>query len=188
MSKDGPLTLAVMLGSLRKASFNGIVARALPGLAPDGVTMAPLGSIGALPIYDADIQAEGFPAEVTAMADAIRAADGLVIVTPEYNYSIPGGLKNAIDWLSRLPNQPFAAKPVALQTASMSPLGGVRSQYHLRQAMVFLDARLLNKPEIIIGAAHTKVDAASGALTDATTIGFIKAQLEAFTAYIRRHG
>ena len=187
MTKDGPISFVVMLGSLRKASFNGIVARSLQALAPDGVTIRMLGSVGALPIYDADIQAEGFPAEVTAMADAVRAADGVIIVWPEYKYSIPGGLKNAIDWLSRLPNQPFAGKPVALQTASMSPLGGVRCQYHLRQSMVFLDARILNKPEVIIGAVHTKVDAAADTLTDETTRGFIKAQLEAFSAYARRH-
>ncbi|BBK29389.1 chromate reductase [Stella humosa] len=187
MSKDGPITFAVMLGSLRKASFNGIVARALPGLAPADVTIQPLASVGALPIYDADIQAEGFPAEVTAMADAVRAADGVIIISPEYNYSIPGGLKNAIDWLSRLPNQPFAGKPIAIQTASMSPLGGVRCQYHLRQSMVFLDARILNKPEVIIGAVHTKVDAATDTLTDETTRGIIKAQLENFAAYARRH-
>lgn len=188
MTEHRPMTFAVLLGSLRKASFNGIVARALPGLAPAGVSILPLGSIGQLPIYDADIQAEGFPPAVTAMADQIRAADGLVIVSPEYNYSIPGGLKNAIDWLSRLPNQPFAGKPIALQTASMGPLGGARCQYHLRQSMVFLDGRILNKPEIFIGAAHTKVDAAAGALTDETTIGFIRAQLDAFATCIRGRG
>jgi chromate reductase len=190
MSMDGdrPLALAVMLGSLRKASFNGIVARALPKLAPDGVAVVPLGSIGELPIYDADLQEQGFPAKVLAMADAIRAADGLVIVSPEYNYSIPGGLKNAIDWLSRLPDQPFAAKPVAIQTASQGPLGGARCQYHLRQSMVFLDALVLNKPEIMIGTVQAKVDQAAGELTDETTIGFIRRQLAAFATFIRRHG
>ena len=98
MADDRPLTFAVLLGSLRKASFNAMVARALPGLAPAGVAVQALGSVRDIPHYDADLQAEGFPAAVTAMADAIRAANALVIVTPEYNYSIPGPLKNAIDW------------------------------------------------------------------------------------------
>src|SRR5690349_9953310 len=106
-----PLTFVTLLGSLRKGSYNGIIARALPALAPEGVTIRPLGSAGDLPHYDADVQAQGWPAAVTAMADQIRAADGVIIVSPEYNYSMPGVLKNAIDWLSRLPEQPFRQKP-----------------------------------------------------------------------------
>ena len=188
MADDRPLTFAVLLGSLRKASFNAMVARALPGLAPAGVTVQALGSVRDIPHYDADLQAEGFPAAVTAMADAIRAANALVIVTPEYNYSIPGLLKNAIDWLSRLPNQPFAGKAIAIQTASMGPFGGVRCQYHLRQSMVFLDGRVLNKPEIAIGAVQTRVDAATGEMTDATTRGLIGQQLAALADFARRQG
>jgi hypothetical protein len=111
MSDQKSLQFVVLLGSLRKASYNAALARALPGLAPGGVTIQPLGSVGMLPIYNADIKAEGFPQPVLAMGDAIAKADGVIIVTPEYNYSIPGGLKNAIDWLSRLPAQPFAGKP-----------------------------------------------------------------------------
>ena len=112
--------------SLRKASFNRMLAEALPGLAPAGMTIKPSPSIE-MPLYNSDIQAQGWPAAATALSDAIRAADGVIIVTPEYNYSLPGGLKNAIDWVSRMPDQPFANKPVALQSASMGPLGGARS-------------------------------------------------------------
>jgi len=87
------------------------------------------------PIYNFDIQdATGFPAEVVAWADAISSADGLIIVSPEYNWSIPGGLKNAIDWVSRMKDQPFKDKPVALQSAAGGILGGSRMQYHLRQS------------------------------------------------------
>ena len=84
------------------------------------------------------------------MAEAIRAADGVIIVTPEYNYSVPGVLKNAIDWLSRLPNQPFAGKPVAIQSASRAVFGGVRAQLHLRHMFVFSTRGVFNRPEVII--------------------------------------
>ena len=184
MGKDG-LQFAVMVGSLRKGSYNAAIARALPALAPDGVTIAPLGSVGDFPLYSADVQAEGFPLAVTAMAEAIRAADGVIFVTPEYNYSIPGALKNAIDWVSRVPNQPFAGKPVAIQSASQGLFGGVGAQLHLRHAFVYLDARALNKPEIIIPLAQNKIDAATGEVTDAATREFLADQLKAFAGFVR---
>src|SRR6266536_1105100 len=127
-------------GSLRRGSYNAMLARNLPALAPAEMTIVPSPPIGTMPLYNFDVQSEqGFPAPVTALGDAIRAASGIMFVTPEYNYSIPGVLKNAIDWVSRLPNQPLAGKPVAIQSASPSVLGGARAQYHLRQMMVFLD-------------------------------------------------
>lgn len=114
------LKVVTLLGSLRKGSFNGMVARTLPGIAPAGMDISALPSIGDIPLYDADIQEEeGFPQRVQEIAQQIREADGVVIVTPEYNYSVPGGLKNAIDWLSRLPEQPLSGKPVLIQTSSM---------------------------------------------------------------------
>ena len=150
-----------------------MVARALPGLAPQGVTIEALPSIRDIPLYDADMQqGEGFPAAVEAIAEQIRQADGVIIVTPEYNYSVPGGLKNAIDWLSRLPNQPLAGKPVAIQTSSMGPIGGARCQYHLRQILVFLDAMVMNKPEFMGGVIQSKVDEQAGELSDQGNAGF----------------
>src|SRR5207237_9613739 len=122
------------------------------------------------------------------LADGIGAADGVIIVTPEYNFSIPGGLKNAIDWVSRLPSQPFAGKPIALQSASPGPLGGGRVQYDLRRAMVFLDAFVLNKPEIFIGNCASKFDEKTGELKDEATRNFIKQQLAAFAKYIKKLG
>jgi chromate reductase len=186
MVDERPLHFVVMLGSLRKASFNAVIARALPALAPEGVSIMPLGSIGDFPLYNHDIQLQGFPTVVLAMADAIRAADGLIVVTPEYNHTIPGALKNAIDWISRLPNQPFAAKPVALQSSSQGLWGGLRAQLALRQMFVYLDGRLLSKPEVIIPQIQTKVDPATGELTDPATRGFIADQLNAFAAFVRR--
>jgi chromate reductase len=154
-------------------------------LAPEGVTISALGSVGDLPHYDADVQAEGFPPAVEAMAAAIAVADGVIIVTPEYNYSVPGALKNALDWLSRMTPQPFIDKPVVIQTASPGVLGGVRAQYHLRQILVFLDAQVLNKPEVMVGSVATKVGGEPSVLEDETTRDFIAGQLAAFAAFVR---
>ncbi len=186
MPVDKPLHFVVLLGSLRRGSFNAAIARALPGLAPSGVTIVSLGSVGDFPLYNQDVQAQGFPPAVVAMGEAIAKADGVIIVTPEYNYSVPGVLKNAIDWLSRLPNQPFAGKPVAIQSASPGPFGGVRAQHHLRQTLVFLDARTLARPEVIVSQAQAKIDEKTGELTDKTTREFITQQLQTFAAFARR--
>lgn len=180
------MKLAILLGSLRKGSFNAAIARALPALAPADLTFETLPPVNQLPFYDADIQAVGFPDSVTSLGRAIKATDGIVIVTPEYNYSVPGGLKNAIDWVSRLPDKPFAGKPVLIQTASMSMLGGARAQYHLRQTMVFLDAAVMNLPEVMVAQAQNKIDAATGELTDALTREIITKQLQNFAAFVRR--
>jgi chromate reductase, NAD(P)H dehydrogenase (quinone) len=183
MAEDARLHFVVMVGSLRKGSFNVAIARALPELAPEGVTIEPLPSVGEFPLYNFDLQEKGFPPIVTRAAEAITKADGLIVVTPEYNHSIPGVLKNAIDWLSRLPNQPFAGKPVALESSSPSVFGGVRAQLHLRHSFVYLDGQ----PEVIIPQVNTKVDAATGELTDPATRGFIADQLKAFVAFARSH-
>ena len=185
MAQETPLHFVVMVGSLRKGSFNAAIARALPALAPDGVSIAPLGSVGDFPLYNHDVQLKGFPPVVTAMAAAIAESDGVIFVTPEYNHSVPGVLKNAIDWISRLPNQPFAGKPVAIQSASPGLFGGLRAQLHLRHIFVFLDARALNKPEVIIHQVNTKIDPSTGELTDPATRGFIADQLKAFAAFAR---
>ena len=180
------LNVVSIHGSLRKGSFNTALARALPKLAPPGMTVGSTPPWDAFPIYNADDQgASGFPAPVQALADAIRKADGVIIVSPEYNYGLPGGLKNAIDWISRLPNQPFAGKPIALESSSPSLFGGIRAQLHLRHVFVYLDGRVLNKPEVIIPQVNTKIDAATGELTDPATRGFIADQLNAFATFVR---
>ncbi|MBJ3815705.1 NAD(P)H-dependent oxidoreductase [Shimwellia pseudoproteus] len=181
------LHVVTLLGSLRKGSFNGMVANTLPKIAPAGMQVSALPSIADIPLYDADLQQEdGFPAAVTALADQIRAADGVVIVTPEYNYSVPGGLKNAIDWISRLPDQPLAGKPVLIQTSSMGAIGGARCQYHLRQILVFLDAMVMNKPEFMGGVIQNKVDTQRGEVVDQSTLDHLTGQLTAFAGYIQR--
>src|SRR5919107_546814 len=138
------LRIGTICGSLRKASFNRGVERALPELAPATMRITPLGGVGGLPLYDAALGATRSPDEVPRLADAIRAADGLIICTPEYNNSVPGTLKNAIDWLSRLPKQPFNEKPVAVQSASPGQFGGVRCQLALRPVLATLNAFVLN--------------------------------------------
>src|SRR5438132_1660152 len=181
------LTVLTICGSLRKASFNAMTQRALPSLAPAGMTLTPSPPFADFPIYNADVQnTSGFPAPVVALADAIRAADGVIFCTPEYNFSIPGGLKNAIDWVSRLQNQPFAGKPVALQSVSPGPVGGARVQYDLRKSMMFLDAFTLNKPEIFIGNCASKFDEKTGELKDEVTRGLLKQQLASFATFIAR--
>lgn len=177
----------VICGSLRKNSYNAIVVRTLPELAPAGMKLKNARPFDTFPFFNADIQASsGFPADVQAFAEDVRAADGVLFVTPEYNFSIPGALKNAIDWISRLPNQPFKDKPVAIQSASTSPVGGARMQYHLRQTMVFVEALVFTKPEIFIAHAATKFDEKAGTFTDQTGRDLIKKQLEGFARFIER--
>jgi chromate reductase, NAD(P)H dehydrogenase (quinone) len=160
-----PIKLVAFCGSLRKASFNRIALHAFAERLPAGVTVETI-EIGDWPLYNADIQAQGFPAPVQAANQKVMAADGVVFASPEYNYSVSGVLKNAIDWLSRFTPQPFAGKPMAVFGASGGPLGTARSQYHLRQMMIFLDGRFVNKPEVMIGAAPSKF--VDGKFTDET--------------------
>lgn len=171
-------------GSLRAGSFNRATLRAAQELAPAGMTIEAF-DIAEIPLYNEDVRAKGFPAPVEALRAAIKSADGLLIVTPEYNYSIPGVLKNAIDWASRPPEQPFDGKPIALMGAAAGALGTARAQYHLRQVFVFMNAHILNRPEVFIGAAATKFDA-EGRLTDEPTRGVVGAQLQAFAAWIEK--
>ncbi|HET7020116.1 MAG TPA: NAD(P)H-dependent oxidoreductase [Xanthobacteraceae bacterium] len=181
------LDVLVICGSLRKGSYNAALARTLPALAPGGMKLRDAPSFASFPLYNFDIQeATGFPPEVTAWADAIRRADGLIIVSPEYNWSIPGGLKNAIDWVSRMKDQPFKDKPVALQSAAGGILGGSRMQYHLRQSLTSIDALLFGRPEVIVTFAAQKFHEKTIELMDQTAIDMIKLQLSGFEQFIRR--
>jgi chromate reductase len=181
------LDVRVICGSLRKGSYNAALARTLPALAPAGMSLRSAPSFANFPLYNADIQtASGFPAEVNAWADAIRSADGLIIVSPEYNWSIPGGLKNAIDWVSRMKDQPFENKPVAFQSAAGGILGGSRAQYHLRQSLTSVDVILFGRPEVIVTFAAQKFDDKTLELKDQTAIDLIKRQLAAFETFVRR--
>ncbi len=178
------LTICAISGSLRAGSYNTAALRAAAELAPDGVTIAEA-AIGDIPLYNDDIKAQGFPAAVLRLQHAIASADAVLIATPEYNYSIPGVLKNAIDWVSRTDPQPFADKPVAIMGASPGGLGTGRAQYDLRKVFVYLDAHLLNKPEIMISAAHTRFDG-EGRLTDEATRKYLASLLSALRDWTLR--
>jgi chromate reductase len=184
MSDSTQVRIVGIAGSLRKGSLNAATLRAACEAAPDGMTIDVF-DIAPIPLYNEDVRAEGFPAPVQQLRDRIKAADGLLIVTPEYNYSVPGVLKNAIDWASRPPEQPFDGKPVAIMGASPGAFGTARAQYHLRQCFVFLNGLVMNRPEVMIPGAAGKFDA-EGKLTDAQTRDFIAAQLKAFKDWIAR--
>ena len=180
------LNIVTICGSLRKSSYNAALIRALPALAPAGMSFTASASIADIPHYDFDAQSDsGFPASVTAFADSIRVADGIIIVSPEYNWTIPGTLKNAIDWVSRMKEQPFRNKPVALQSASIALLGGSRMQYHMRQCLVSVDAHCFGRPEVIVTHAQQKFDEKTLEFTDQAGRDIVKQQLEGFAKYIK---
>ena len=177
----------IICGSLRKGSYNAALTRALPGLAPPGIKFVTAPPIETFPLYNADIQeASGFPPAAEDLATAVRAADAVLFVTPEYNWSMPGVLKNAIDWLSRMKEQPFEGKPVAIQSCSQGPLGGARMQYHWRMSMTFLKAFIFGTPEVFVGNAAAKFNKDTLELTDQGTKDAVKAQLTAFMKFISR--
>ena len=184
MSQSNLGVLAIA-GSLRRASFNRMALEVAKGLAPAGMSITIFEGLGDIPLYNEDLRGGDDPQAAVALADAVRAADAVLISTPEYNYSVPGVLKNALDWVSQAPDQPFKDKPVAIMGAALGALGTARAQYHLRQSFIFLDAHVLGRPEVFIGSARTKFDEA-GALNDEVAIALITKQLEALKAWTLR--
>ena len=164
-------------GSLRQSSLNTAALRACTSLLPEGVTFS-LADLSEIPLYNEDIRTQGLPSSVQQLREQIKAADAIVIATPEYNYSFPGVLKNAIDWASRPPDQPFDGKPIALMGATPGGLGTSRAQYHLRQVFIYLNGHVLNRPEVMISAAPTKFDN-DGKLTDESTVENLRKLLAA---------
>jgi chromate reductase, NAD(P)H dehydrogenase (quinone) len=187
MAESDKLNVLVICGSLRKGSYNAALTRALPELAPPEMKLVTAPPFEKFPLYNADVQsASGFPGPSEDLAAAIRAADGVLFVTPEYNWSMPGALKNAIDWVSRMKEQPFEGKPVAIQSCSQGPLGGARMQYHWRMSMTFLKAFIFGTPEVFVGNAASKFDKDTLELKDQPTKDAVKAQLAAFVKFIKR--
>jgi chromate reductase, NAD(P)H dehydrogenase (quinone) len=184
MANDG-LRFVALPGSLRKDSYTRAIADTLDELAPDDVSVEVLGTLGELPLYNQDFEHVEPPAIVVKIAEEISSADAVVIVTPEYNHSVPGGLKNALDWLSRLPRCPLNQKPVAIQAASPGPLGGARAHEHLRQVLAAVNAMVLNRPEIIVPSVACKVDPLAGILRDHQTRTYVSMQLRALADLAR---
>ncbi len=171
MDQEKLVRVLGIAGSLRVGSYNRGLIEAAKELAPPTMSVESF-DLTAIPIYNEDLRQAGLPAPVVDLRARIASADALLIATPEYNYSIPGMLKNAIDWASRPPDQPFDQKPVAIMGASPGRLGTARAQYHLRQCFVFLNAFVINKPEVMVGGASEQFDE-QGRLTDETTREFV---------------
>lgn len=171
MDENGIVHVLGFAGSLRKGSYNRMALRAAMELLPPDMTLDTF-DIAPIPPYNEDVKEQGFPPPVQEFRDKIAAADALLIVTPEYNYSVPGVLKNAIDWASRPPQQPLDGKPLAIMGASPGMLGTARAQYHLRQTCVFVNMLPLNRPEVMISQCQDRFDA-TGRLTDEKTRQFV---------------
>lgn len=185
-SAPAPVHVLGISGSLRKGSLNTALLRAAAELLPPAMTLS-IADISAIPVFNSDLMTDGFPAPVEDLRRRIAEADAILFSSPEYNFSISSPLKNAIDWASRPPNQPLAAKPAAIMGASPSGLGTGRAQMHLRQVFVFLDVHPVNKPEVLVSRAHEKFDA-EGRLTDEPTrkiVGELLVSLEAWTRRLR---
>ena len=179
-----PIRILGMSGSLRKGSYNSATLRAAAALAPQGTTIE-IFDLSSIPLYNDDVRAAGYPPAVQDFRNKIEAADAILFVTPEYNYSMSGVLKNAIDWASRPPGPPLTRKPVGIMGATMGLWGTTRAQYHLRQCCVFLDLWPINKPEVLIAQAQTKFND-KGELTDETTKKLIQEHLENLAGWTRR--
>jgi chromate reductase len=178
------LRILGIAGSLRRASYNRAALRAATQLVPDGVTLDVV-ELDGIPGFNQDDEQKP-PATVVELKRRIREADALLIVTPEYNYSVPGVLKNAIDWASRpYGDSAWSGKPAAIMGASVGAIGTARAQYHLRQIFVYLNVFPVNQPEVMIGNAATRFDA-DGNLTDDTTRKLIRQLLENLAAWTRR--
>ena len=181
------IKVLAMVGSLRQGSYNKLALRAAIELKPAGMEIE-TADIGVLPLYNDDVREAGYPPPVQKLREQVKAADALLFVTPEYNYSVPGVLKNAIDWCSRPPEQPLDGKPAAIMGASTGRLGTARAQYHLRQICVFVNVLPVNRPEVMLSGAAKLFDA-DGRLTDESTrkfIGDLLVSLESWTNHLKQ--
>ncbi|MBK9133030.1 MAG: NAD(P)H-dependent oxidoreductase [Betaproteobacteria bacterium] len=180
------LDILGLCGSLRKASLNRAALKLAGELMPKTMQLD-ITEWRDVPVFDGDVFAAGLPKPVEVIRERIRRADAVLVATPEYNFSIPGGIKNVLDWTSRGDDQPWAGKPVAIFTASSGPVGGARMQYDLRKVLLFLNTHVLAKPEVFISMAGTKFDA-EGRCTDDTTKKFVGDQMAAFERWIAAVG
>ena len=184
---DAPQITRVLgfAGSLRLGSYNRSLLRAARELAPEGMTID-IFDLASIPLYNADVEAQGDPEPVAAFKTAIRHANALLIACPEYNHGVPGVLKNAIDWASRPPRTAaLDRKPLALIGASPGMTGTARGQSQLRQAFVFTNSYALPQPEMLVAHAQEKFDD-QGRLTDENTRDFLRRMLGALAEWAIR--
>lgn len=174
-------TILTISGSLRAASLNTALLEALPALAPEGVTLERI-TYDEVPLFNSDL---GEPPVVEALKERLGAADGVIIATPEYNYGVPGPLKNVLDWVSRPAYRgPLAGKPVGILGASMGVVGTARAQGQLKQNLLGLGAQVFAYPEVLVGRAQTVID--NQTITDERTAGFVASFLKEYTAFVAR--
>lgn len=175
MSTISSIQLLGFCGSLRRASVNQAVLDTIGERLPPQVSLVQA-RIDDFPLYNQDIQDEGFPEAVQRVARQVEAAAGIIIVSPEYNYSIPAPLKNALDWLSRCKPQPFDRKPMAIAGATPGGLGTARMQLHLRQTLIYFNVDLISQPEVMISQAHSKIQ--EGRVTDQASLEQLQKMLD----------
>ncbi len=181
---NNPMVILGIAGSLRQQSFNRSLLRAAQELAPDGATIETF-ELDGIPSFNQDEEGNP-PAKVVELKQRIRSADAILFVTPEYNYSVPGVLKNAIDWASRpYGDSAWNGKPAAVMGASVGTIGTARAQYHLRQMFVFLNMYAVNQPEVMVANAHKHFDQ-DGKLTDETAKKLIRQLLEELVSWTKR--
>lgn len=181
---NDPFVILGIAGSLRRESFNRLLLQAAGELVPEGARLETF-ELDGLPMFNQDEEDKPHP-RVTELKERVRAADAILFVTPEYNYSIPGVLKNAIDCASRpYGDSAWNGKPVAIMGASIGTLGTARAQYHLRQTFVFLNMHAVNQPEVMVSNAPKRFDP-EGKLTDETTKKLIQQLLAELVNWARR--
>lgn len=178
------LKVLAISGSLREESFNSKALKAAAAVAPDGVEVT-FADLSEIPLYDQDLRDSLVPAAAETLQAQIQAADALLISSPEYNFSISGVLKNAIDWMSRLDPMPFAGKPGAILGASQGKLGTARAQYDLRKILNALNMHLINKPEVMLAGAQNLFDD-DGNLNDEDTKKFLATMMQALADWTRQ--
>lgn len=174
--------IAVFVGSLREDSLNKKLAKSLETLAPAGTTFTYV-DISVLPLFNQDVEAANYPHEAQTIKDIVKSSDGVLFVTPEYNRSMPGVLKNAIDWVSRpWGTNSFDGKPAGVVGASGSTLGTALAQAHLRNVLVYLNTKLLGQPEVYLASAHEMFDE-EGVLVESSN-EYLKKYIETFVAHV----
>lgn len=178
------ITVLGIAGSLRQGSYNRALLRAAQSLTPDDMHLH-LFDLHEVPFYDADVEKQGDPEPVTALKRSVREADAVVIATPEYQHSLPGVLKNALDWASRPPrNPPLKRKPVAMMGATTGRYGTARAQAELRKVLAYNDAIMVNRPEVLVANASETFDE-SGELVDETARELVRELLTALGWWVR---
>lgn len=185
--RKNKLTIATISGSLRKNSYNQKLIEVIKAESKEDWNMSSI-EIGTLPLFNEDLETNGDPEEVKKFKESLKGVDGILLVTPEYNSGIPGGLKNALDWGSRPAKMSaFAGMPVAVAGATPGGIGTALAQSQLRQVLVAMNANVMSSPKVLVGEVHKKIDAESGQIVDPRTVQHLQSFIGAFTQYVEMY-